>query len=64
MKRELESDKTIVSVVIPVYNEKEGLDLLHRSLIQTIDSWRERGWKIQTEIILVVDRDHLSSELV
>lgn len=55
MKRELNSDKTILSMVIPIYNEREGLSQLRSGIIQVINSWKEKGWKFQVEVILVND---------
>jgi len=55
MKRNLYSDKTVISIVIPVYNEIEGLYALRENLVQTIESWKTKGWKLGVEIILIND---------
>lgn len=53
--RNLCSEKTSISLVIPVYNEKEGLNILRDRLKTTIDGWISKGWKLQVEIILIND---------
>ncbi len=54
-KRDLGSEKTCVTIVVPVYNEKEGLDTLRESLVSTIENWRTMGWEFGVEIILIND---------
>ena len=55
MKRELYSNNTKVSIVIPVYNEKETLSVLHRRLLETFERWNGQGWNFQIEVVLVND---------
>ena len=55
MKRDIESKKTSVSIVIPVYNEKEALQQLRERLLETIESWRNSGWDFAVEILLIDD---------
>jgi|TARA_B100002003_G_scaffold246823_1_gene277250 dolichol-phosphate mannosyltransferase len=55
IKRNLRSEKECVTIVAPVYNEKEGLYTLRESLVNTIEDWKTRGWGFGVEIILVND---------
>jgi len=55
IERDLRSEKARITIVIPVYNEKEGLNKLRESLVKTIEDWIVRGWKFRVEIILVND---------
>lgn len=55
INRNLQSEETSISLVIPVYNEKEGLNILRDRLKTTIDGWISKGWKLQVEIILIND---------
>lgn len=55
MKRDIESKETSVSIVIPVYNEKEALQQLRERLLETIESWRNSGWNFAIEILLIDD---------
>lgn len=55
MKRDIQSKETSVSIVIPVYNEKEALHQLRKRLSETIESWRIKGWNLAVEIILTDD---------
>src|SRR3972149_5407964 len=55
INRNLQSEETSISIVIPVYNEREGLNILRDRLKTTIDGWISSGWKLQVEIILVND---------
>jgi len=53
--KSLKSQKTCVSIVIPVFNEKEGLNVLRERLVKTIEKWRSNNWELQVEIILIND---------
>ena len=55
MKRDIKSKETSVSIVIPVYNEKEALQQLRERLLETIESWRNSGWNFAVEILLIDD---------
>jgi len=55
MKRDVQSKETSVSIVIPVYNEKEVLPQLRERLAKTIESWRRKGCNLTLEIVLIDD---------
>ena len=55
MKRGLQSEEMCLSIVIPVYNEEEGLGILRDRLLKTVESWQSRGWRFGVELILVND---------
>ena len=44
-----------VSIVIPVFNEESGLNLLKDRLDQTITNWPQRDWHFDVEILIVND---------
>lgn len=55
MKRDIKSKETSLSIVIPVYNEKEALHQLWERLMETIENWRNRGLNFAVEILLIDD---------
>lgn len=55
MKRDIQSKETIVSIVIPVFNEKEALRQLRKRLSETIKNWEIKDWNFAVEIVLIDD---------
>jgi dolichol-phosphate mannosyltransferase len=55
MRRDILAKETSLSIVIPVFNEKEGLQQLRKRLLETIESWRSKGWNLTVEIVLIDD---------